>query len=88
MQKLKVDIERKDKKIQEQEDLIQGLQKYNTPDSQAHSDSSEEIKRLKEEILRLQSLNKNRTEMLQQIDTKDQNLRETETKLKMTQNDF
>jgi len=38
-----------------------------------------EIKQLKEEIQRLKSLNKNRDDILEEIDQKNHNLRETET---------
>ena len=47
-----------------------------------------QIKQLKEEIQRLKSLNKNRDDILEEIDQKNHNLRETETQLKLTKNDI
>lgn len=47
-----------------------------------------QIKQLKEEIARLKSLNKNRDDILEEIDQKNHNLRETETQLKLTKNDI
>ena len=47
-----------------------------------------EIKNLKDEINRLKSLNKNRDDILSEIDQKNHNLRETETQLKLTKNDI
>jgi len=43
---------------------------------------------MQEEIHRLKSMNKNRDDILQEIDQKNQNLRETESKLKLTQNEI
>ena len=43
---------------------------------------------MKDEIARLKSLNKNRDEILNEIDQKNTNLRETETQLKLTKNDI
>lgn len=41
-----------------------------------------------EEIQKLRSLNKNRDEILNEMESKSKNLRETETQLKLTQNDI
>ena len=46
-----------------------------------------QVKQLTEELNRLRSLNKTRDDLHQQIDTKNQSLRETETRLKITQID-
>lgn len=52
-----------------------------------NSNDSYQVKQLTEEVNRLRSLNKTRDELHQQIDTKNQSLRETETRLKITQID-
>jgi len=49
---------------------------------------NQEIKKLNEEIQRLRILNKNRDDILTEIDSKNKNLRETETQLHMSQNDI
>ena len=48
----------------------------------------QEVKRLQEEIAKLRSLNKNRDQILAEIDEKNKALRESETNLKMVQNDL
>ena len=48
----------------------------------------QEVKRLQEEIAKLRSLNKNRDQILAEMDQKNKALRESETNLKMVQNDF
>ena len=48
----------------------------------------QEVKRLQEEIAKLRSLSKNRDQILAEIDQKNKALRESETNLKMLQNDF
>ena len=48
----------------------------------------QEVKRLQEEIAKLRSLNKNRDQILAEMDQKNKALRESETNLKMIQNDF
>ena len=47
-----------------------------------------QIRQLQEEINRLRSINKNRDDILNEIDSKNQSLRETETELKLTKNDI
>ena len=47
-----------------------------------------EIKKLQEEITRLKSLNKHRDDIINQIESQNKNLRDTETQLKLTQNDY
>jgi len=42
------------------------------------------VKKLMEENQKLRSLNKNREEILQEVESKSKNLRETETQLKLT----
>lgn len=82
-----MEVEMKDKKITELNQHIKELKQYSKPQDSSASNSTE-IKQLKDEIARLNSINKNRNDMLQEIDTKNHNLRETETKLKLTQNDI
>jgi hypothetical protein len=41
-----------------------------------------------EEIQKLRSLNKHRDDIINQMETQNKNLRETETQLKLTQNDY
>jgi hypothetical protein len=77
----------KDKKLQEQESLINELKQYHGTSSSGNA-SNLQIRQLQEEITRLRQLNKNRDDILNEIDTKNQSLRETETKLKLTQNDY
>ena len=48
----------------------------------------QEVKRLQEEIAKLRSLNKNRDQILAEMDQKNKALRESETNLKMVQNDY
>lgn len=55
--------------------------------SSQNGNDSYQVKQLTEEVNRLRSLNKTRDELHQQIDTKNQSLRETETRLKITQID-
>ena len=52
------------------------------------SKDSVETKKLLEEIQKLRSLNKHRDEILNQMESQNKNLRETETQLKLTQNDY
>lgn len=59
---------------------------YNS--NQSNGMQEMQIKQLKEEIARLKSLNKNRDDILEEIDQKNHNLRETETQLKLTKNDI
>ena len=47
-----------------------------------------ESKKIMEEIQKLRSLNKNRDDIITQMETQNKNLRETETQLKLTQNDY
>lgn len=47
-----------------------------------------QVRQLQEEVTRLRSINKNRDNILSEIDSKNQSLRETETALKLTQNDI
>ena len=47
-----------------------------------------EVKCLQEEIAKLRSLNKNRDHLLVEIEQKSKALRESETNLKMVQNDY
>ena len=49
---------------------------------------SQEVKRLQEEINRLTSLTKNRDQLLIELDAKNKALRESETSLKISQNDL
>ncbi len=53
-----------------------------------NSKENNEVKKLSEEIQKLRSLNKHRDEVLNEMETKNKNLRDTETQLKLTQNDF
>lgn len=53
-----------------------------------NSKDTAEVKKLMEEIQKLRSLNKNRDEILNEMESKSKNLRETETQLKLTQNDI
>jgi hypothetical protein len=48
------------------------------------SKENNEVKKLTEEINRLRSLNKNRDEILAEMDNKAKSLRETETQLKLS----
>ena len=48
----------------------------------------QEVKKLQEEIAKLRSLNKNRDQILAEMDQKNKALRESETNLKMVQNDL
>ena len=48
----------------------------------------QEVKKLQEEIAKLRSLNKNRDQILVEMDQKNKALRESETNLKMVQNDL
>jgi len=70
--------------------MVKDLQKYastqGSTSGQSSSDSLQ-VKQLTEELNRLRSLNKTRDDLHQQIDTKNQSLRETETRLKITQID-
>jgi chromosome segregation ATPase len=56
--------------------------------SNFNSKENTETKKLMEEIQRLRSLNKNRDEILTEMENKSKNLRETETQLKITQSDI
>lgn len=47
-----------------------------------------QIKALKDEVARLKSLNKNRDDILTDLEQKNHNLRETETQLKLHKNDI
>lgn len=47
-----------------------------------------QVRQLQDEVTRLRSINKNRDNILSEIDSKNQSLRETETQLKLTQNDI
>lgn len=47
-----------------------------------------QVRQLQDEVSRLRSINKNRDNILSEIDSKNWNLRETETQLKLTQNDI
>jgi len=47
-----------------------------------------QIRQLQDEVQRLRSINKNRDNILSEIDSKNQSLRETETQLKLSQNDI
>ena len=79
------EVESRDKKIKEQETLISELKKYHDPSSRAGGESASsgssemQIKSLKDEVARLKSLNKNRDDILSDLETKNTNLRETET---------
>lgn len=46
------------------------------------------MRKLQEEITKLRSLNKNRDQILQEMDQKNQSLRHAETSLKLVQNDL
>ena len=48
-------------------------------DKLGYNKDSAEIKKLNEEIQRLRFLNKNRDEILQEMENKNKNLRDTET---------
>ena len=43
-----------------------------------------QIRQLQDEVQRLRSINKNRDNILSEIDSKNQSLRETETQLKLS----
>lgn len=71
LQKKSMEVEMKDKKINELNSLIKELKQYNPQPSEKSSMSqSAENKQLKEEIARLNSINKNRNDLLQDIDSK------------------
>lgn len=84
------ETEQKDKRIRELETMVKDLKAYASTQGGQSSASSQngndsyQVKQLTEEVNRLRSLNKTRDELHQQIDTKNQSLRETETRLKIT----
>jgi chromosome segregation ATPase len=83
-----MEVEMKDKKITELNQLIKELKQYNPLPADNQLSKTSEIKQLKDEVSRLNQINKNRNNILEEMDTKTQNLRETETKLKLSQNDI
>lgn len=52
------------------------------------STGDNDMRKLQEEITKLRSLNKNRDQILQEMDQKNQSLRHAETSLKLVQNDL
>jgi len=52
------------------------------------STGDSDMRKLQEEITKLRSLNKNRDQILQEMDQKNQSLRHAETSLKLVQNDL
>ena len=69
------------KENQELKETVNQKNAYNTKDNT-------EVKKLMEEIQKLRSLNKHRDEILGQMESQNKNLREAETQLKLTQNDY
>ena len=69
------------KENQELKETLNQKNAYNTKDNT-------EVKKLMEEIQKLRSLNKHRDEILGQMESQNKNLREAETQLKLTQNDY
>ncbi len=50
--------------------------------------NAEEVKRLQDEIQKLRLLNKNRSEILAEVEAKGKTLRDTETQLKLARNEM
>lgn len=66
------EVEQLQKDNQELRDSLRDKSNYNSKDNQ-------EVKKLMEEIQRLRSLNKNRDEILAEMENKNKSLRDTET---------
>jgi len=75
------EVEQLNREAAEASDTLKEKSSYN-------SKENTEVKKLMEEIQRLRSLNKNRDEILTEMESKSKNLRETETQLKITQSDI
>mmetsp|Transcript_23965 Transcript_23965/g.36736 ORF Transcript_23965/g.36736 Transcript_23965/m.36736 type:complete len:105 (+) Transcript_23965:1294-1608(+) len=67
------------------ENHIRELKQYQ---SSQGSNVDLQVKQLTEELSKFKSMSKNRDNILNEIDSKNKSLRETETKLKLTQNDI
>lgn len=78
-------------KCKENENLIKENQELKEVLNQKNAYGSKdntEVKKLMEEIQKLRSLNKHRDEILGQMENQNKHLREAETQLKLTQNDY
>ena len=75
------ELEQSQKECADLRDSLKDKNSYNTKENA-------EVKKLNEEIQRLRSLNKNRDEIISEMENKSKSLRETETQLKMSQADI
>ena len=71
--------------MQEKNDLQVDLNSKKDLSNVAEKDS--EIKRLQEDLSKQRSLNKNREQLLQELEQKQKQVRELETQLKLAKND-
>lgn len=65
-----MEVEMKDKKINELNQLVKELKQYNPQPADNQLSKTAEIKQLKDEVARLNQMNKNRNDILQEMDTK------------------
>lgn len=75
------ELEQAMKEVAELKETLSQKNAYSSKDSQ-------EVKKLMEENQKLRSLNKHRDEILIQMESQNKSLRDTETQLKVTQNDY